>query len=211
MIISRYGDRLALMKSPATDADVLIEEIYHLTNFYFDFPATPDDINPMSGDATRESEARAWCAGYYLLPVDPVRDSFTQEDELLYTAIHAATTRICDALFEARAHILRAQLGGDDSLHIRQPGDDDQEGGELQKAVAKARGIITRLADDLRWTGWKRCRGCAVDEICFVAMWPFGTPADHYHPSCVDESHFEQVFAGRYWFPDIFAEAVEGE
>ena len=201
MIVSRYGDRLALMRSSSADDEVLIEEVYRATNLHFEFPATPNDINAMRGDATRESEARERCAAHYLQPVEPMRDSFTQEDELLHTAIRAVTARICDALFEARAHILRAQLGGD--LHVWQPGNSHGKG-PLREAVRKARDLIAQLADDLRWSAWKRCRGCAVDEFCFVAMWPLGTPADHYHPGCVDASHFERVFENNYWIPNIF-------
>jgi hypothetical protein len=47
--------------------------------------------------------------------------------------------------------------------------------------------ITTRLKALVRyldWTTWRECKGCNVDEVCFVAIWPFGTSEDHESPSC---------------------------
>jgi hypothetical protein len=43
---------------------------------------------------------------------------------------------------------------------------------------------IKELKDHLAWTTWKQCRGCAVDEICFLPIWPVGTAEDFEQPKC---------------------------
>jgi hypothetical protein len=43
---------------------------------------------------------------------------------------------------------------------------------------------IKQLKDYLAWTTWKQCRGCAVDEICFLPIWPVGTAEDFEQPKC---------------------------
>jgi hypothetical protein len=43
---------------------------------------------------------------------------------------------------------------------------------------------IQQLKDYLAWTTWKQCRGCAVDEICFLPIWPVGTAEDFEQPKC---------------------------
>lgn len=35
------------------------------------------------------------------------------------------------------------------------------------------------------WTTWLECGKCAYDEVCFVAIWPFGGVKEHEKPSCV--------------------------
>lgn len=201
MIVSRYSDRLALMTSASIDANGLVEEVYRATNTYFEFPATPNDVNAMTGDDTREIEARQKCAKHYLQPVEPLQDTFTQEDELLYTAIEAVTTRICAAFFDSRALILEAQLGRD-HLRLQTSGGEDEGENDLLDAVETSRRIVTELVDDLRWSGWKRCQGCSIGEICFLPMWPFGQTVDYHCPRCVDELHFELPFKDNYWFPE---------
>jgi hypothetical protein len=43
---------------------------------------------------------------------------------------------------------------------------------------------IKQLKAYLAWTTWKQCRGCAVDEICFLPIWPVGTAEDFEQPKC---------------------------
>jgi hypothetical protein len=44
---------------------------------------------------------------------------------------------------------------------------------------------IIQLIEYLEWTTWKYCDpGCSLDMVCFIAIWPYGTVEDHYHPSC---------------------------
>jgi hypothetical protein len=56
--------------------------------------------------------------------------------------------------------------------------------------------MIRGLKSWLGWTEWKKCRGCGVDEVCFLPIWPMGTKEDFEHPTCksgADQGH------GGYW------------
>lgn len=196
MIISRYRDRLAVMISPSVTPDRFIQEIFEVTNMHVEYPETPEDINSVR--SVRDSEALQRCITHYLQPTHPFQDSFTQEDKLIHTAILAVTTRICEALFETRKLIQEAHL----DLH-QHPGHagDPRSTGLIPEAARRSQRLIIKLAEDLKWTDWKKCRGCGVDEICFVAMWPYGRVVDHYSPSCVNETVFADPFENNYWFP----------
>lgn len=113
---------------------------------------------------TDDGFSAAWqrCARFYLLPAR----ARTPEDELVYTAIEATTAAICTALFEIRHLVTR---------------DPEIDEGSTVDAAKK---IISDLMDTLRWSEWKECGPCQPDEVCFVAMWPFGNVEDHFNPSC---------------------------
>lgn len=195
MIVSRYGDRLALMKSPSIHATTLVQEVYKVTDTYFEYPKTSEDINSQP-DPSGENEALQRCIGHYLQPVEIFQDSFTQEDKLIYTAITSVTTRICETLFESRTLIQNVESGS-----LQHSGRPEELEAKFQQAAWKSQKLILDLADSLRWTDWRKCRGCTVDEICFVAMWPYGRPVDHYHPGCVNETVFDDPLENNYWFP----------
>ncbi|RYP42882.1 hypothetical protein DL770_011924 [Monosporascus sp. CRB-9-2] len=195
-IVSRYGERLALMRSPSAGPEQLVSEIYKVTNTHYEFPETPGDIN-IREDSARDAQARERCINNYLKPINLYAESFTEEDTLIHTAIVAVMTRICKTLFEARTLIRDAQLH---ISHHTQITEEYKDG--LGEAVARSQRLIVGLVDDLQWTDWKKCRGCTVDEICFVAMWPYGHPVDHYHPRCLKEADFERPTEDNYWFPD---------
>ncbi|RYP82231.1 hypothetical protein DL769_001725 [Monosporascus sp. CRB-8-3] len=195
-IVSRYGERLALMRSPSVGPEQLVSEIYKVTDTHYEFPETPGDVN-IREDSARDARARERCIDHYLQPVKLYAESFTEEDTLIQTAIVAVMTRICETLFEARTLIQDAHL---DISHHTETTEEYKDG--LEEAVERTQKLIAGLADDLQWTDGKKCRGCAVDEICFVAMWPLGHPADHYHPGCRREAAFERPFEDNYWFPD---------
>ena len=47
------------------------------------------------------------------------------------------------------------------------------------------RRMLTELMSMLDWTTWKGCHpSCEVNEICFTAIWPFGSQIDHDTPNC---------------------------
>ncbi|KAI4849266.1 hypothetical protein E4T44_03448 [Aureobasidium sp. EXF-8845] len=55
---------------------------------------------------------------------------------------------------------------------------------------------IKQLKDYLAWTTWKQCRGCTLDEICFLPIWPVGTAEDFEQPKCRSDV---SLIPGRYW------------
>ena len=65
-------------------------------------------------------------------------------------------------------------------------------------AFEKSRKLFQDLVEYLQWTSWKECRGCAYDEVCMTAIWPFGTKEDHLRPSCKNGTEINNNNHG-YW------------
>ncbi|KAJ0315946.1 hypothetical protein Brms1b_005783 [Colletotrichum noveboracense] len=127
------------------------------------------DVKGMVGDAKER------CVRQYLAPAEVVRDEWTVEDGLIHAAVETVLERICGDLYSARGLLVDAapKLAAAFSAEAMSEAVDGA-GGELGKAVGRARGVMKGLKEYLNWSGWKKCRpGCAVDEVCFVAMWPF--------------------------------------
>ncbi|KAG8628037.1 hypothetical protein KVT40_003910 [Elsinoe batatas] len=66
------------------------------------------------------------------------------------------------------------------------------------KTYRQAIEILQALRQWLSWTTWKRCRGCSVDEICFLPIWPVGSEQDFEQPQCLDEVPMDEKHNG-YW------------
>jgi hypothetical protein len=117
--------------------------------------------------------ARNICAYHYLNSTHAT----TTSDHFIREAIATVSHKICDALFEAHSLFFEVK--------------DDLE------AVENAQLLIQQLTYYLDWTTWVKCGGCAYDEVCYVAVWPWGSPEDHYHPRCKKSS--EDFGGGSYW------------
>ncbi|TKA33610.1 hypothetical protein B0A50_00446 [Salinomyces thailandicus] len=85
-----------------------------------------------------------------------------------YDSIHAVTSVLCRTL---------SAVGEIDTL---------------AHGVSMLRGLKSWLG----WTTWKRCRGCAEHEVCFLPIWPAGSAEDFEHPQC--RSHVSGG-PGTYW------------
>ncbi|RDW62184.1 hypothetical protein BP6252_11617 [Coleophoma cylindrospora] len=104
----------------------------------------------------------------------------TPQDELLWDAITTVNRRICTALFEARGLLL---------------GDGASSNGTIAATV-----LLQELTSWLDWSIWKRCPPCSHAEVCFIAMWPFGEPQDHFNPGCQDNVQMRKRHGwGSYW------------
>ncbi|KAK3319706.1 hypothetical protein B0T19DRAFT_432887 [Cercophora scortea] len=116
------------------------------------------------------------CTKHYISAVTP----HTQEDHLILAGIESVMTSICSALFNARKIVIENTDADDD-------------------AFATASAILQRLVDDLRWAKWKECGPCAYDEVCLVAMWPYGDKMSHYQPSCRNNVSLRYEEKDHYW------------
>ncbi|EJD40729.1 hypothetical protein AURDEDRAFT_146297 [Auricularia subglabra TFB-10046 SS5] len=50
-----------------------------------------------------------------------------------------------------------------------------------------AQSSVKNLMSYLQWPVWKRCRGCVVNEECYIPMWPSGRKQDYETPECQNE------------------------
>lgn len=103
------------------------------------------------------------CANHYLEPVAPR----TNADFLIRASVFEVSQKICNTLFE-----VRGLLKGDEGNVAR------GEGGKR---------LIGELIKDLDWSTWLECGKCGYDEVCFVAIWPWGGRDDHFAPACIEK------------------------
>ncbi|ORY58538.1 uncharacterized protein BCR38DRAFT_447590 [Pseudomassariella vexata] len=186
-IITRYADRLDMMTLPSIYPSQFVHELFRVTDTYWDFPSEPDDVNMKNDDEIRrDHEARGRCSEHYLQPVEGLRAGFTPEDEVIYTAIKKVLRYICESLFTTRHDI---------QIALSQAPDEKA----LQAAIEKSQQTISKLMRYLDWSRWRKCRGCPVGMICFVAMWPYGKKIDHYKPGCRNETDLKFDPYDSYW------------
>jgi len=104
---------------------------------------------------------------------------------LLYSAFKAVTYRICETLFAVR-----------DELVIKETDGIRDEFGSTENSIE----LISDLITWLDWSNWKECGQCAYNEVCFIAMFPFGNAEDHYNPQCLNMTAINSRMGGSYWF-----------
>ncbi|TAQ83143.1 hypothetical protein B7494_g8533 [Chlorociboria aeruginascens] len=119
------------------------------------------------------------CTSNYLT-ANPI----TQSDALIFTALESVSYKICSLLFDVRSDLLSSA-----SSHP------EEQSRTKDHFTARIQSLITWLD----WTSWKSCGSCRYDEVCFVAMWPFGGVEDHFHPSCKNSSRIRAPQGEAYW------------
>lgn len=110
------------------------------------------------------STARRKCSTHYLTVVPQ-----TTADYMIYEAVLTVMARICNTLFHIRERLL------------------SEDGMTHSSALDESKSLLKVLIEYLGWTTWRECGKCSHDEVCFVAIWPWGSPEDHEHPSCIKE------------------------
>ncbi|KAI9693991.1 MAG: hypothetical protein M1822_003262 [Bathelium mastoideum] len=93
----------------------------------------------------------------------------TSPQPIAVQAIHNITSVVCNTLFDV------AQA----------------------PSLTSAKASIWKLMDYLRWTTWKKCGSCQLDEICFIPVWPVGRKQDHTKPTC--RSSIPSSRSDSYW------------
>ena len=132
------------------------------------------------------------CASHYLRPVI----ASTRQDKLIYAAVKAVTTRICSTLFQVRATLLARH----------------DANGSGSEDTLKSVELIHELVNWLDWTAWRMCRpSCPYDQICLIAVSPFGNRDLHYNPRCVNSTGASEsmFFDDNYWFDEDFSHKGE--
>ena len=105
------------------------------------------------------------CSMHYLGAAVPQ----TASDRLIHEAILSVTNKICSKLFHVRELLIGDEETADHS------------------ALEESKSALKTLLDYLRWSTWSECGKCAYDEVCFVAIWPWGAVEDHEHPRCMKD------------------------
>ncbi|KAI6410570.1 hypothetical protein MCOR21_001328 [Pyricularia oryzae] len=169
LLVGRYSDRLAFLSKEDITVEDMRQEVNFLLYSYINF----DD-----SDAKPSLER---CRAKHLETALLKRPSWTQEDELLFTAVETVSEDICSTLID-----MWEILGHKDA------------------SLAKPKQYLQGLKSRLNWSTWKKCGTCAsVDEVCFVAMFPFGTVEDHYNPRCKNRTEIAGGWRDgggeRYW------------
>ncbi|KAK3690341.1 hypothetical protein B0T22DRAFT_463408 [Podospora appendiculata] len=116
------------------------------------------------------------CTKHYISSITPN----TQEDRLILAGIESVMSHICSALFNARKIVIEDTDADEDSF-------------------VTASAILRGLVDDLQWAKWKECGPCAYDEVCVVAMWPYGDKLSHYQPNCRNSAALKYDEKDHYW------------
>jgi hypothetical protein len=71
--------------------------------------------------------------------------------------------------------------------------------GAISHSLSAKQNIINGMIEKLDWTTWKECGPCAVDEICSIPLWPFGSERDWIRPTCRNASTIHEQRG--YWGP----------
>ncbi|PMD62311.1 uncharacterized protein K444DRAFT_610387 [Hyaloscypha bicolor E] len=90
----------------------------------------------------------------------------TSADHMIHGALSTVANKICSTLFYVGQLLLEE---------------------ETESGLTKSKSAIKSVIDYLDWTTWKECGKCGYDEICFVAIWPWGSMEDHKHPNCMKD------------------------
>ncbi|KAI1260667.1 hypothetical protein F5Y18DRAFT_404775 [Xylariaceae sp. FL1019] len=125
-------------------------------------------------DVQNTEKAVDRCTGFYLRSVTPV----TESDFLIKAAFETTTHAICKALFDVQSLVGENQAASDETLDT---------------AVE----IMKDLTKYLHWAHFKRCPPCALNEVCAIPMWPFGSVEQYNSPRCSNGS--DRDAGESYW------------
>lgn len=181
LIVSRYSKRIALMAYEPLPSRHFINEVLGATSTWFNAPPLPNDISLAEQENTnRTADAIEECRRHYLRPAHVVKGKWSVEDELIYTSLDTVLSTICNTLYLVRGRLLEAST---DPSGLTNKGDGESNE-KLEKVVKHGRSMVQKLISELGWSTWKKPQACAPDELSTIAMWPFGTEEDHWHPGC---------------------------
>lgn len=168
-IVTRYSQRLEFMTSQnLTTNDWLIMLSTLLDSF----------TNYLDHSPTAEHSAARRCAQHYL-PVHS--DEWTPEDHAISAALETVSGIICSSLYTTRRLLINnvAEARGESVLE-------------------QARNEVRSLARKLKWSTWRECGSCAINEICSIPMFPVGTVDDYFHPTCKNVSQLDVGYFGPF-------------
>jgi hypothetical protein len=180
LVVTRYSDRLLVLAN--TTAPVARGIVESLLGRFIDYA---------DGGSTEHLVNR--CAAQDLEAAMVMREYWTPEDGYIYHAIDFVSRAICSTLSRLRRHLHEIEAKGGSNMNLEMDG--------------TANLIISELMGKLQWTTWKACSKCAsFDQVCLIAMFPWGGFKDHFSPSCrsaedLDDAPDNYWRHGRKWPP----------
>ncbi|CAK7211467.1 hypothetical protein SCUCBS95973_001125 [Sporothrix curviconia] len=121
------------------------------------------------------------CTQHYLAGALAMQNAWTPEDKSIYLAVETVTNAICKALFDI--HTVVYNETANDA--VGSTGEEAAAGAEEEQKDEEIYRIVQNLMGKLQWTTWRECDPCKhPDEMCLVAMFPWGDDEDHFHPQC---------------------------
>ncbi|KAI1357497.1 hypothetical protein F5Y08DRAFT_324195 [Xylaria arbuscula] len=140
---------------------LMAEEVHNLETMASEvnFLANVFIDNRDGSDKTDKAITR--CTHFYLRPVSPV----TEPDVLIKAALETTSQKICQVLLQVH------------QLVVDSPSPD-------QTSLDASVNALKQLTEYLNWPRFKRCPPCAIDEVCLIPMWPFGTVDQYSNPRC---------------------------
>ena len=138
-----------------------------------------DDEQQHSSDDDSESKAIQRCTHAFIpshLTALPIPDQSISQQ-----AVSSVANRICTTLHNIQS--------------------------KANAPLADHQNRLHDLEDYLRWPQWAHCNGdraCGLDEVCFTAIWPWGSQEDHDEPRCRNKTELLEVMGRRpgeddYW------------
>lgn len=167
LVVTRFSRRLGQL---ARDTSAPITELASqmLPTLLYPYINFTDPAEPHALQFDR-------CTKHYLLGALARESTWTPEDRSIYLALETVTRTICSSLFEMRSVLYDASANESD--------DGDEKDSDPKEQ--QVRQIVDVLMDKLQWTTWRECDPCqSPDELCLVAMFPWGSDEDHFHPRC---------------------------
>lgn len=161
IIVARFSDRLRFLAEGPISALYLRSELATLLYPFLDFPEDKDSRN--------STKPVLRCTDHYFSSATERKASWTPEDRAIFAAVRVVSNTICHDLLKMREIALNTSGTSQ--------GDDEA----AQRVQVMAKELVTRLG----WTTWKHCGGCSEpDQMCHIAMFPFGDVEDHFSPRC---------------------------
>ncbi|CAI6090177.1 unnamed protein product [Clonostachys chloroleuca] len=200
LIVNRYADRIAHMATEDISTDHFIQELEGIALGYINAPE--DDGSEAGGAYNKANETMVAvhrCTQHYLHRSYASRSEWSASDELIHTAISSIMEGICSTVFIMRSMLLQASGRTESTaFYIDRKSDND----EMRRAVELSKAMTRNMVEKLGWADWKRTRPCPINEVLFVAMWPFGNSDDHWNPGCRTIDDLASGTRMGYWFMD---------
>ena len=173
LVVTRFSRRLdQLVRDTSAPITHLASRM--LPTFIYSYVNYTDPDEPQARQMER-------CTQHYLTGALALESLWTPEDKAIYLAVQTVTETICQAVFDIHAVLYNETANGlVDSSSVGVVTKDEQN-----QQDEKVLQIVQGLMGKLQWTTWQECDPCQKpDEMCLVAMFPWGNDEDHFHPQC---------------------------